>query len=433
MGILTKLNLARESFDNPLDETAEGYIATGEPESDTASAAILEATKESAEIDEDLGLLDNTMEAADNVDDQVEIGEIAVEQNKYTPMLGMIQRAALKNALSKVASRDAAIVVVDGTKEEAGIMPATESFDTGKGGVLAVEKMKETASELWASVKAQFKAAMERIAQFFRNIFDAGTKLKNRAEKLKAAKLKSTGEKVKKFAGASAIIVGDKLGSDAINGFETVVKAAEEGLNESRLQAGHLAVAADVKGALIDFTGGDVPSDLKSTAPEGATVTCSKEASGGVVLATITGKGEAAEVAKDSHNVVHRTAKKEAPAESDALTDAEIANVLSKAAHVGDIVSKAKGLASKLDAANREFEKSIGKATKGDKDGERLDKEAFTGVVTFARRATAFRKDLTTLALGAANAMCNYAEASARGGKKEEDKKDDKKTEDKKD
>lgn len=414
MGILDKLNLSRESFDNPLDETAQGPIATGEPESETASAAILEATKESAEIDDDLALLENTQEATDDIDDQIEIGEIAVEQNKYTPMLGMIQRVALKNALSKVASRDVAKAVVDQD-----ILPATEDYEGGKGGTLAVEGMKDTAGELWASVKKQFNEIMTRIANFFRNLFDAGSKLKNRAEKLKAAKLEASGEKVKKFAGANALIVGDKLGSDAVNGFEIVVKAVEESLSESRLQAGHLAVAADVKSALVDFTGGEVPSDLKSTAPEGASVTCSKEASGGVVFATITGKGDGAAVAKDSHNVVHRTAKKAVPEESDGLGNGDITGILQKVSHVGEIISKGKGLAAKLDAANKEFVKRVDAASKKDKEGMKEERETFSGVVTFARRATAFRKDVATVALAAGNAMCNYVEASCKKAKEE--------------
>lgn len=425
--LLAKLGLGRESFENPMDEVAEGYIATGEPEADTASAAILEATKESAEIDEDLATLDDTAEATNDIDEQVEIGEIAVEQNQYTPMLAMIQKTALKNALSKVSSRANAKAVVDEL-----IMPAQETFDTSKGGTLAVENMKDTANELWASVKAQFKQIMDRIVQFFRNVFDAGTKLANRAEKLKAAKLKSAGGKVKP-SGAGAIKVGNKLGDDAIKGFDIVVRAVNDALSESRLNAGHLVVAAGgVRDALIDFNSGEVPSELKSTAPEGATVTCTKEASGGVVFATIIGKsGEEGGEAKDSHNVIHKTAKEGTPEESDALTDAECSSVLSHVIEMAKVIGKGKELAKKLEGANKEFEKQINAASKKDKDEARIERAKFTGYVTFARRATAFRKDLTVLALAAGNGMCNYVEASCKAAK--EEKKDDKKEEKKED
>lgn len=425
MSLLKRLGLAKESFDNPLDEAAEGYIATGD-ESETASAAILEATKESADIDEDIAILENTEEATSDIDDQVEIGEIAVEQNQYTPMLGMIQKTALKNALTKISDRATAKAVVD---EE--IMPAHEKYENGTGGTLAVEGMKDTANELWASVKAQFKAIMERIIGFFKNIFDAGTKLANRAEKLKANAKNAVAGKVKPTA-AAAIKVGNKLGKDALDGFAITCDALSEALSESKLATVGFAIdAGEATKAVINFTGGEVPSELKSTAPEGATVTCSKEASGGVVYATIIGKdGENNAAIKDSFNVIHKTAKESTPEESDALTSAEITAVLTKVVNLGREISKGKEISKKFDAANKAFEKSVDKAAgKEDKEEQRAERAKFAASVVFARKASQFRKDIVIQALAAGNAMCNYVEASCKEQKasKEEEKKDDKK------
>ena len=418
MSLLKRLGLAKESFDNPLDEVAEGYIATGD-ESETASAAILEATKESADIDEDIATLENTEEATSDIDDQVEIGEIAVEQNQYTPMLGMIQKTALKNALTKISDRATAKAVVD---EE--IMPAHEKYENGTGGTLAVEGMKDTANELWASVKAQFKAIMERIVAFFKNIFDAGTKLANRAEKLKANAKNAVAGKVKP-TGANAIKVGNKLGQDAINGFAITCDAVSEALSESKMSGGVFAAdAGNASQAVINFTGGTVPSDLKSTAPEGATITCSKEASGGVLYVTIVGKdGENHASIKDSCNVIHKTAKESTPDESDALTSSEITAVLTKVVSLGREVSKGKEISKKFDAANKAFEKSVDKAaSKDDKEEQRAERAKFAASVVFARKASQFRKDIVIQALAAGNAMCNYAEASCKEGKTEEKK-----------
>lgn len=421
MSVLKRLGLAKESFDNPLDETAEGYVATGD-ESATASAAILEATKESADIDEDMDLLDNTEEATNDIDDQIEIGEIAVEQNQYTPMLGMIQKTALKNALTKISNRATAKAVVD---EE--IMPAQETYENGTGGTLAVEAMKDTANELWASIKAQFKAIMDRIVAFFNNIFDAGTKLANRADKLKANAKNAVAGKVKP-TGASAIKVGNKLGSDAIEGFGVTCDAVSEALSESKLATVGFAIdAGEAAKAVVNFTGGTVPSDLKSTAPEGATVTCSKEASGGVVYVTITGKdGENNAAIKDSANVIHKTAKESTPEESDALTSSEITSVLTKVANLGREISKGKVISKKFDAANKAFEKSVEKAAgKEDKEEQRAERAKFSASVTFASKAAKFRKDIVIQALAAGNAMCNYAEASCKEGKAEKEKKEE--------
>ena len=125
MNILSELGLAKESFDNPLDENSAGYIATGEPESETASAAILEATKESAEIDADIDALETVEDATQAIDEQVAVGEVALETNSYTPMLAVIQRVAMKNTLTSVAGRAKATALINNPK----YMPAQESFD----------------------------------------------------------------------------------------------------------------------------------------------------------------------------------------------------------------------------------------------------------------------------------------------------------------
>lgn len=423
MNILAQLGLARESFENPMDEVAGGFIATGD-ESETASAAILEATKESAEIDEEIATLENVEDATSAIDDQVEVGEIAIEQNRYTPTLGLIQKTALKNALASISTRAKANAVVNNTN----YMPANESFENGNGGVLAVESMKETANELWATIKAQFKKIMEQIMNFFKGIFDKGEKLAKRAEKLKANAKNAVAGKVKPTA-AGSIMVGDKLGSEAIAGFDITISALKEALSETRLGTGYLAIdAGDAEKATISFTGGTVPSDLQSTSPEGSKVTCSNEASGGVVFVTVIGKeGENNAAIKDSYNVIHKTSKKETPEESDALTSSEITSVMSKVIDLGREVSRGKALASKFDAANKKFEKDVNKAAgKDDKEEQKAERAKFAASVVFGRKAAAFRKDIVIHALKAGNAMCNYAEASCKGGEKE-GKKDEKK------
>lgn len=428
MNILSELGLAKESFDNPLDENSAGYIATGEPESETASAAILEATKESAEIDADIDALETVEDATQAIDEQVAVGEVALETNSYTPMLAVIQRVAMKNTLTSVAGRAKATALINNPK----YMPAQESFDNGgNGGTLAVESMKSTANELWASIKAQFKAIMTKIMNWFKSIFDKGEKLAKRAESLKAKAKDAVSGKVKVTA-AGSIMVGDKLGGDALKGFDIVANAVEEALSESKMAGGLFAAdAGNAAQAVINFTGGTVPSDLKSTAPEGATVTCSGEASGGVVFATIIGKdGEAGAAIKNSHNVIHQTSKKEAPTESDALTSSEITSVLTKVAKLGRDISKGKSLASKFDKAAKDFEKEVNKVAGKDEGAEvKAEREKFLASVVFGRKAAQFRKDIVIHGLKAGNAMCNYAEASCKGakseGKKDEGKKEE--------
>lgn len=424
MSILSRLGLGTEAFENPMDDVAEGYIATGD-ESETASAAILEATKESAEIDEEIDTLDNMQDATDAIDDQVEVGEIAIEQNRYTPTLGLIQKIALKNALSSIAGRaQAGKLLADTT-----YFPANESFDGGNGGTLAVESMKDTANEIWTTIKAKFREIMKRIADFFKGIFDAGEKLARRADKLKANAKNAVADKKVTPTGAASIIVGDKLGSDAINGFNTLAAAVEDALSESKLSTAIFAAdAGEATKAVLNFTGGTVPSDLNSTAPEGATVTCSKEVSGGVLLVTIVGKGnEGTAALSDSHNVIHQTAKKAKPSESDPLTSSEITAVMTKVATMGREISRGKAVANKFDAANKAFEKDVNKAAgKDDSAEQKAEREKFQASIKFASKAAQFRKNLVVHALKAGNAMCNYAEASCKGAKAEE-KKEEKK------
>lgn len=399
------LKLGAESFENPMDEVAAGYVATGD-ESETASAAILDITKESAEIDEDAEILDNTEDAVAAIDDQVEIGEIALEQNAYTPQLRMIQSIALKNALAGVSDRERAKAIVDGR-----LMPAHESTEGGNGGKLAVENMKETAGALYSSAIAQFKAIIEKIINFLKTSFDGAHKLQKRANDLKASASKAQPGKVKVTA-AGTIKVGDKLGQDAVDGYKIVAKAVSDTFSESRMNFGNLAVeAGDSDALVVDFSGGEVPADLKSTAAEGATVTCSGEASGGVVFAAIKG-------GNGSHNVIHKTAAKGNPEESDALSSAQITSTLGDVVSVCADIIKGKALASKLQAAVKSFEKDFGKG--GAKEGEGQDKDSranVTAALTAARRAGMFRKDLVTLALAAGNGMCNYVEASTKAPK----------------
>lgn len=422
MSALAKLGLqglGKESFENPLDENAEGYLATGESESETASAAILEATKESADIDEDIETLDNTMEATDDIDDQIEVAEIAIEQNQYTSTLGMIQKIGLKNALTKVASRRVASDLVDNK-----LMPAHEAFENGNGPTLALEGLKETAGELWTSIKAQFKQIMDRIVNFLKGIFDAATKLERRAEKLKSVTKNAKAGKVKP-AGAKTLMVGNKLGTDALDGLNIVLDALNRATDESEVASSLSALTTEAKTAkVISFTGGTVPSELKSAAPEGTDVTCSKEASGGVVFATVTGKGE--DAIGNTFNEVHRTAKKEAPGESDALSSSECGSGLNTVIQIAKAVGRGKAVAAKFDSFVKQFNSNIDKASKNDdKAKEQATRKHLQAGLKFAGKVTKFRKDVVTLALGAGNAMCNYVEASCgkSTGEKEADKK----------
>lgn len=404
---LTGLTAAQESFDNPLDENAEGYLATGEKsESETASAAILEATKESAEIDEDLEVFDNTSEAIDDIDEQTDIAEIAVEHNQYTPTLGLIQKTALKNALSKISPRREVSALVD---EE--LMPAHEKFEDGTGGALAVESLKETAGELWTSLKAQIKQIMDKIVSFLKNVFDPATKLENRANKLKSVTKNAKVGKVKP-AGAKTLMVGNKLGKDAIDGLNVVADALASAVSESEVASCLSALTTDATTAkVINFTGGTVPSELKSTVPDGATVTCSAEASGGVVFATVTGKGE--DAIKDTSNQVHRTAAKKSPEESDALTTEQCNSALNTVIKIAKDVAKGKQVSKKFEDFVKQFSANIDKVSKSDdKEKSQATRKKLQGGLIYARKVTAFRKDVVTVALGAGNAMCNYVEAT---------------------
>ncbi len=423
--LLAKLGLARESYDNPLDEAAEGYIATGE-EVETASHAILEATKESAEIDADLATFDNTTEAATDIDDQAELAEIATEQNQYTPTLAMIQKVALKAALAKVSDRRIAADLVDQQ-----LMPAHESYEGPNGGTLATESLKSTASELWASAKKQIKEIMERIVNFIKGIFDTAGKLEKRATKLKEVTKHAKEGKVKP-SGAGAIKVGDKLGTDALDGLKVVLHALEQATNESEVASSLASLSPEAtEGKIISFTGGTVPSELKSGVPDGAEVTCSAEASGGVVFASVKGKGDGA--IRDSFNTIHKTAKKAGPEESDALTTEQCNGALTTVIAIAKACGAAKGVATKFDNFVKQFEKNIDAAAKNeDKEKQQAAKSKFAAGLTFARKVTAFRKDIITHALQAGNAMCNYVEVSCKGAKAEDKKTDDKKDDEKK-
>lgn len=408
MSILKSLGLkglGRESFDNPLDETAEGYIATGD-ESETASAAILEATVESAEIDEELEVMDDTTEAIEDLDDQAEIAEVAVEHNAYTPQLAMIQRVAMKNTLTKIAPRREVVALVDSK-----LMPAQESFEDGNGGVLAAESFRETAGELWTSAKKQFKEIMGRIVKFLMGIFDAATKLENRAEKLKSVTKNAKAGKVK-VSGAKTLMVGNKLGSDAIDGLSIFLEALNRATDEGEVASNLAALTSDAKdGTAISFTGGTVPSDVKSTAGSDADVTCSKEACGGYVFVTIKGKGENA--IKGTRNIVHQTGDKKAPEESDALSSSEAGNAVNLVLQIAKAAQRGKAVAKKFDSFVKQYDANISKASKDeDKTKQAAARKKMMEGLTYARNITAFRKDVVAKSLAAGNAMCNYVEVS---------------------
>lgn len=450
--ILKKLGLGTEAYENPLDENAEGFVATGD-ESETASAAILEATRESAEVDAAESDAENIDDAVEDLEDQAELGEVAVESNQYTPMVAEMQRIGLKSALSKVVGMPVAKNVVDGA-----LLPARESFDAdaNSAGTLATESIKETIREFWAAIKAQFKKVMDKIKDWFNSTIAAAPRLKARAAKIQKRAEGTTGTpKAKiKVSSASVIHVNGALGDAAISAFQEVVAKGKEILTVAKadeadktakqvLDAVEKAAKAKtttkaesvlsgvkVDGALINFSGGSVPDTASALgSKDEVSVTATKELSGGVQLVTVLGKGDKKDVLRRTRNAKVEARKKQpevAGKEFPALSLSVIDKVMDKVQEGCEVIIDYKKASNKIDQYQNDIISAGDKATGSiDKDidstTQREIRTLIQGAVGLFRRAIVFRKDVAQLILSAGGGICTYAESSLSSYKEKQD------------
>lgn len=441
MSLLKSLGLGTEAYENPLDENSAGFVATGD-ESETASAAILEATRESAEVDAAEAEASAIDDATDDLEDQAELAEVAVESGNFTPMMGELQRIGLKSILTRVAGPALAKRAVDGK-----LLPARENFEANPrdAAVMACESIKETIREFWNAVKAQFKKVMDTIRNWFVTTVDAAPRLRARAARIqkRAENTQGTAKGKIKVSSAPSIHVNGSLGDTAVAGFNDLVAKGKEILTVTKAddvekaskdileevekagKAKKLGEAGGLKDkvnkALISVSGGQVPETAKQFgANDEVTITASKELPGGVVLLEIKGKGEAKDAVKRTRNA-KVSAKSKAPAvkdkEYEPLALNTIDRLMNKVQEGCEVIIDYKKAANKLDS----YQKDI--IAKGDTATNAVDKDLdsttqrelrslIQGSVGVFRKAITFRKDVIQLILTAGGGFCTYAEAS---------------------
>lgn len=450
--ILRKLGLGTEGYENPLDENAEGFVATGD-ESETASAAILEATRESAEVDAAEQDAENIDEAVEDLEDQAELGEVAVESNQYTPMVAEMQRIGVKSALSKIVGMPVAKKVVDGN-----LLPARESFDADPNGAgtLATESIKDTIREFWAAIKAQFKKVMDKIKDWFNSTIAAAPRLKARAAKIQKRAENTTGTaKAKiKVSSASSIHVNGALGDAAVSGFGELLAKSKEVLTVAKTEAAdkaskgvldavekaakaktttkaeNMLSGVKVTDAIVAFSGGTAPETTSTFGgKDEISVTATKELPGGVQLVTITGKGDAKEIVKRTRNAKVEARKKQpdlAGKEFPALTLPVIDKLMDKVQEGCEVIIDYKKASNKIDQYQNDIISAGDKATGSiDKDidstTQREIRTLIQAAVGLFRRAIVFRKDVAQLVLSTGGGFCTYAEASLSSYKEKQD------------
>lgn len=183
---------------------AEDTVETAVAEVETADSEVEQADTAIAEAEADVGALDTI---ADKITESEETGgldassaavvEVAVEH--------LYQRLGVQRAKGMVA---------------------IESFGADssrkKATSISAENIKETAQKVWDGILAMIEKAKQFIINFFKSVFTANGRIKERALKLKAAlaKLEGKGNRSKdtiENAGfASKIAINGKLDSDAI-------------------------------------------------------------------------------------------------------------------------------------------------------------------------------------------------------------------------
>lgn len=439
MGLSNRLGI--ESFDNPLDENHEGFIATGD-ESETASAAILDATQESADVDAEADVADKIDDAQEDLEDQVELGEAAVESNTFTAAAAHFQKLAFKNALAKIASPAVAASIANAD------LPAIESFndDPRRAGTLATEAIKETLREFWQTVKAQFKKLWTNIRNWYESTIAAAPRLKSRAQRIqkRAENIEGTVKGKIKVSAAGTIHVDGQLGAKATGAFDTLLTKAKEvlavksatdleagakgivdeveALGKAKSGKGSDALSKKVKDALIPMTGGNVASEIVKTYGDSneVSVTGTVELNGGNQLIAITGKGEARDVARRTKNAKVSFRKKQPDLggkEFDALSGSQVQNLMEKVMQACEVIIDFKKAWERMnkfqDTIVSAGDKATGEVSKDlDSTTQRELRTLISASVGVFRKGATFRKDVCQMLLSVGGGLCSYAESS---------------------
>lgn len=435
------LSLGIESADTPENEVNEGFIASGD-ESETASAAILDATQEEADAVEANNLADATLEAEEQLEEQDDTLEVAQESGQFSAVAAQLAKTNLRQTLALVAGPHLAKSLV------VGMYPATESFENDSMGALSVarESLKETLKGFWQAIKAAFTKAFTKLRTWFHSTIDAAPRLRARAQRIqkRAENTKGTVKGKIKVGSASSIHVNEQLGASAITGFNSVlthaktvlsVKSASEleaaaskmctaieAIGKGNKSAGDFKAGVNEGGLSISFSGGTVSDDNKKRFGEASEVSVvgSAEVSGGKQFIRVTGKGTDVSGLKRNKNTIVKVSKKDKDfvgKEFDALTISQVDKVCETVQQACDVVIDYKKAWARFDKLEKDVVKAGDTATKDiDKDADstttRETKAAIRAATAIVRNAATFRNETIQLVLTSGQGMLSYCDSS---------------------
>lgn len=195
-------------------ETAEPVVAAEMPEQDMLQA--VEPDQTSDGLSEGMG---DAVDVADQITEETipQLQEVAEKDGGMTETVAATVESLLKFNLGQLGFR----------KHEMSRIPSRESFggnrDRRKATNEAIDALKDKAVEIWNWIVKAFEDIVAWVKKFFSELFNAATKLKNRAAALKKAaeEHKKNGksyktDKVKTGAFYSALRMEGKINKTAI-------------------------------------------------------------------------------------------------------------------------------------------------------------------------------------------------------------------------
>lgn len=188
-------------------------IPVAEDTVETAAAEVDAAESEVEQADIAIGEAEADVTALDNIADKIEASE---ETGGLDAASAEIVEVAVEHLYQRL-----------GVSKRAKGMVAIESFGADssrkKATSISAENIKETAQKVWDGILAMLAKAKEFVVNFFKAVFTANGRLKERATKLKTAIASLGGEpsatSIENAGFAPALAVGDSVDYSKINAF----------------------------------------------------------------------------------------------------------------------------------------------------------------------------------------------------------------------
>lgn len=427
-------------------------IATGD-ESETASAAIMEAQQEEAEIEADDRTADEIEDDQEATEDIAEGVRVSVESGGLDNQAAYFTKIALANTVGKYIDIN---TIVPSMEEWGGSSSQMSSTN------LTLEAVTESLKAFWETVKKQFNKIWVKLVDWLKSIFGAAPRLKSRAQKLQKRADETTGspkEKSFELSGAKAISVGGKVtkasalaawagiskdlkseldgesaketeraGKEAAKGIEGL-----DGTNTAKAAAalkGTYGCLQKVADEIVKDKGASKLGDKEARrfASGDADVYLTKELIGGKAYVVVipTNSGEfGAEAAGNLRLfrldiVDHKAKASEAKVgKVETLSPGEVAKLCEDVIHVCEVVSGYEKIWPQRDAAKKSLESALDSVVKK-VDGrdklsatdQRMIRSVATNTVGFLRKSARFDSQCISFALSTASAMLTYGERS---------------------